>query len=309
MILCIGATPAAQRVMAFRKFQLNEVNRATTTLDGAAGKGINVAKVLKALGEKPLATGFLGGDRGQAIRALLQARGIEAEFIVVPTPTRQCITIIDETSETQTELVEESQPVAPQLYEELLGIVQRRLSGCRSAIMSGTITPGGPRDFYAHCTRLARQAGALTVVDAQGPLLLDALAERPALVKPNRKELAATFGRDPSNENDLFESMRELARRGAERVVVTSGSASTVAFNGKEFWRIEPPPIRPLNPIGSGDAFTAGLTWRLLLGEELAEACRWASACGAANALSLSPGDLNFQDVERLAPEVKIRKI
>ena len=146
MILCIGATPAAQRVMVFRKFQLNEVNRATTTLDGAAGKGINVAKVLKALGEKPLATGFLGGDRGQAIRALLQARGIEAEFIVVPTPTRQCITIIDETSETQTELVEESQPVAPQLYKELLGIVQHRLSGCRSAIMSGTITPGGPRE-------------------------------------------------------------------------------------------------------------------------------------------------------------------
>src|SRR6267142_5950015 len=76
MILCIGATPAAQRVMVFRKFLLDEVNRAATTLDGAAGKAVNVAKVLKILGEQPLATGFLGGDRGRAIGALLQNREI-----------------------------------------------------------------------------------------------------------------------------------------------------------------------------------------------------------------------------------------
>ena len=57
-ILCIGTTPAAQRVMIFRKLTPDAVNRAVTTLDGAAGKAINVAKVLKALGAHPIATGF-----------------------------------------------------------------------------------------------------------------------------------------------------------------------------------------------------------------------------------------------------------
>ena len=83
MILCIGTTPAAQRVMAFRKLTIDAVNRAVTTVDGAAGKSINVAKVLKALGEQPVATGFFGGDRGEHLRALLEAQGIELDFLNV----------------------------------------------------------------------------------------------------------------------------------------------------------------------------------------------------------------------------------
>jgi fructose-1-phosphate kinase PfkB-like protein len=59
MILCIGPTPAAQRVMIFPQLVLDAVNRAASTLEGAAGKSVNVAKVLKVLGEQPLATGFL----------------------------------------------------------------------------------------------------------------------------------------------------------------------------------------------------------------------------------------------------------
>ena len=58
-ILCIGTTPAAQRVMIFHKLTPDAVNRAVTTLDGVAGKAINVAKILKALGAHPIATGFL----------------------------------------------------------------------------------------------------------------------------------------------------------------------------------------------------------------------------------------------------------
>src|SRR5204863_2325032 len=90
MILCLGTTPAAQRVMLFRKLTLDAVNRAVTTLDGAAGKSVNVAKVLKTLGQQPLATGFLGGPRGRQVRALLIARGIKVDFVIVDAPTRQC---------------------------------------------------------------------------------------------------------------------------------------------------------------------------------------------------------------------------
>ena len=85
-ILCLGTTPAVQRVMIFRKLALDAVNRATTTLDGAAGKSVNVAKVLKVLGEQPIATGFLGGDRGEFLRTALAERGIESDFVTVSTP-------------------------------------------------------------------------------------------------------------------------------------------------------------------------------------------------------------------------------
>jgi tagatose 6-phosphate kinase len=307
--LCIGTTPAAQRLMVFRKLTLDAVNRAITTLDGAAGKSVNVAKVLKALGEHPVATGFLGGDRGKELRALLEAQGIELDFVTVASRTRQCITIFDTSAGTHTELVEESQPVAEADYEKLMAIIRRRVKGCRAVVMSGTITTGGPADLYLHGTRLAHEAGAISVVDAQGAALIETLNAKPGLVKPNRPELAATAGRELPDETAVMSAMRELCERGAQRVVVTAGKEPTLAFDGRSFWRIHAPRIKAMNPIGSGDAFTAGLVWRLLRGEGLGEACRWASATGAANALTPMAGEVHRNDVERLVAEVRMEQI
>lgn len=309
MILCIGTTPAAQRVMVFRKLTLDAVNRAMTTLDGAAGKSVNVAKVLQTLGEQPLATGFLGGDRGEHLRTLLAARGIDLGFVKVASRTRQCLTVIDESAGTHTELVEESQPVAPADYEKLMSLIRRRIQGCRAAVMSGSITPGGPADLYFHCTRMAHEAKAMPVVDAQGAALLHALKAKPGLVKPNRAELAVTVGRELKNQAAVTSAMREFYERGAQRIVVTAGKGPALAFDGRRFWKILPPRIIAVNPIGSGDAFTAGLVWRLLRGEDLGNACRWASAVGAANALTTMPGEVEREAVVRLAREVRVEPL
>jgi tagatose 6-phosphate kinase len=309
MILCIGTTPAAQRVMVFHKLTLDAVNRAATTLDGAAGKSVNVAKVLKALGEHPVATGFLGGDRGEALRTSLAAQGIEMDFVPVASRTRQCTTLLDKSAGTHTELVEESQPVTAADYEKLARVIQRRVKGCRAAIMSGTITPGGPVDLYSHATQLAHEAGALSVVDAQGPALVEALRARPGMVKPNRSELAATLKRELVHEAAVISAMRELGERGAQRVVVTAGKEPTLAFDGRNFWTVKAPRIEVVNPIGSGDAFAAGLLWRLLRGEDLGEACRWAAAVGTANALTPMAGEVHRDDVKRLVGQVTVERL
>lgn len=308
MILCIGTTPATQRVMIFRKITLDAVNRAVTTLDGVAGKSVNVAKVLKALGERPVAVGFLGGDRGEQLRAELEARGIELGFVEVAGRTRQCTTLLDRSAGTQTELVEESQAVAAADYDELMRHIRRRVKDCRAVVMSGTITPGGPVDLYFQCTGLAREARGLSLVDAQGTALLEALRARPGLVKPNRLELAATLGRGLEDEAAVRSAMRELSERGAQRVVVTSGKNPALAFDGQHWWRVHAPRIEAVNPIGSGDAFAAGLVWRLLRGEDLGEACRWASAAGAANALTRLAGEVRREDVAALAEKARVEQ-
>jgi tagatose 6-phosphate kinase len=103
--------------------------------------------------------------------------------------------------------------------------------------------------------------------------------------------------------------MREFCEGGAQRVVVTSGKHPALAFDGRCFWKILSPRIVAVNPIGSGDAFTAGLVWRLLRGDDLGEACRWAAAVGAANALTLMAGEVNRKDVEKLAKKVDVVKL
>lgn len=295
--------------MVFRGLSLDEVNRAEKTLDGVAGKSINVAKVLKALGQNPIATGFLGGDRGTLVESTLKERGIETAFIKIAPETRQCTTVIDESVGTNTELVQESDGVPKEKYRELMEVVRKWIGRCRAMVISGTLTPRAPTDFYRRCTQLATEHGLLSIVDAKGPALIEALKARPGVVKPNRSELAATVGHELVTEADLMSAMRELCDRGALRVIVTSGKKPALAFDGQRFWRIHAPNIVAVNPIGSGDAFTAGLVWRLLRGADLGEGCRWASATGAANALTLMAGEVRRKDVQRLATEVKVEEI
>jgi tagatose 6-phosphate kinase len=295
--------------MVFRSLALDAVNRATKTLDGAAGKSINVAKVLKSLGESPIATGFIGGDRGSLIQSCLAERGIETEFIKIGTETRQCTTVIDESAGTHTELVQESDAVRKDKYRQLMRVVRKWTDRCRAIVMSGTLTPSAPVDFYRRCTRLAGECNFLSVLDAQGSALVEALKAGPSVAKPNRSELAATVHHELSNEHEVMSAMRELRERGAQRVVITAGKEPVLAFDGARFWRIHAPRITAVNPIGSGDAFTAGLVWRLLRGDDLGEACRWASAAGAANALTLMAGEVRLKDVQRLSAQVKIEKM
>jgi tagatose 6-phosphate kinase len=308
-ILCIGPTPAAQRVMVFPKLTLDSVNRAATTLDGAAGKSVNVAKVLKVLGESPIATGFLGGERGSLAQSVLEERGIETEFVKIAPETRQCTTVIDESAGTITELVQESDAVPKDKYHELMIVIRKWAARCKAMVISGTLTTHAPTDFYRRCTQLATDCGHLSVVDAKGLALIEALKARPGVVKPNRSELATTVGRELADDTDLMAAMRELCDRGALRVIVTSGKDPALAFDGHRFWRIHAPKITAVNPIGSGDAFTAGLVWQLLRGADLGEACRWASAAGAANALTIMAGEVRRKDVRRLAAEVRVEEI
>jgi fructose-1-phosphate kinase PfkB-like protein len=139
--------------MFFRQLRLDAVNRAHTTLEGAAGKAINVAKVLRTLGERPLATGFLGGARGERIRRVLETKAIEAEFVNVLEETRECVTIVNESDGSITELVQESAAVSTGDYESLRRVIASHAPKCRALVMSGTLAPGGRPDFYSECVK------------------------------------------------------------------------------------------------------------------------------------------------------------
>jgi fructose-1-phosphate kinase PfkB-like protein len=136
--------------------------------------------------------------------------------------------------------------------------------------------------------------------------LLAALPAKPGLIKPNRVELAASVGRPLPDDAAVMDAMRELCQRGAQRCVITAGAAPVVAFDGRRFYRIRGATAPVVNPIGSGDAFCAALVWRLLRGDDLGEACRWATAAGTANAMTLMAGEVDPAQVERLVESTRI---
>ena len=307
MFLCLGLTPALQRTMLFNGFTPGSVNRAVETHESAAGKSVNVTRVLRAMGGEAMAIGFVGGDRGDLLMHYLDLAGVAHDFVRVEARTRLCTTLIDRGSAQVTELVEESAAVETRAIDEVIGKVRQHLPQARMVILSGSLTPAAPADFYRICVGLAHERGVPVILDAQGPPLMHAIPARPTLVKPNRSELAATLGMRIDFEDDLKQAMMRLVDRGAQRVVVTMGADGAVATDGSSFWRVIVPSLTALNPIGSGDAFTAGLALALSDNRPLDESLRLGAACACANATTLLAGAVEQADVRGMLARIDVK--
>lgn len=304
MILCVGTTPTVQRSMTFAAVTMDEVNRATLVLQSASGKSINVARVLNTLGKQVLATGFLGGDSGAYIRGELGQEGIAHDFVEVPFRTRTCTTVMSQADGTTTELVEESQPVEEGYWERLLSLIGRHLGDARALVLSGSLPPGAPQEFYARCCQLAQGQRVPVIIDGRGEPLRMAVPFGPVMVKPNRSELASTFKLPVESDEQLRDSIQRLLAMGARSALITMGIHGAVMADGAQFWRIPTPKVKTANPIGSGDSVAAGYTAGLVDGLSPMESAILGIACGAANAMTPTPALIYPADVQRLRAEI-----
>lgn len=290
--------------MTFERVVIDDVNRAVETRQYASGKPINVARVLHTLGRQPLASGFVGGETGKFIRRDLDEIGLVHDFVDVEPPTRMCVTMVDRSAGTATELIEESAAVQGGDCGLLLVKLRSLMGQCEGLVLSGKLAPGVPVDFYARC--IAEAAGKLVVLDATGEALRRALATKPTIVKPNQRELAETVGITIDSDASLKDAIGKLIATGPKWVVVTAGAGKTVVSDGKQFWQLATPSVRVISPIGSGDSFAAGLAAAAGAGQEVPQACRLAVACGAANAMTSFAGHLRQQDVDALLPQIAL---
>jgi len=308
MIICLGTTPTVQRTMTFARLEIDAVNRASDVRQFASGKSVNVARVLHAIGEPSLATGFLGGEPGRFVRADLDRAGIAHDFVESESPTRLCVTLIDESARTATELIEESNSVEPERYRALLSKLAELLPRATALVLSGTLPPGAPQRFYADCVSLAG-VSVPVILDAKGEPLDWALERRPTVVKINRAELAQTLDADVDDEDAVRGAMRQVVVRGARWVVVTSGKMPTYLTDGRRFFVAQTPTVDVVNPIGSGDAFAAGLSAGLARGQDVPESIPLAVGCATANAMTTDAGHVRREDVDRLLAHVWVEPI
>jgi tagatose 6-phosphate kinase len=308
MILCLGTTPVYQRTMVFDRVTLDAVNRARQVADYASGKSINAARVVHTLGHEALASGFVGGGRGEALRRDLDGAGIAHDFVTVDPETRQCVTVIDRAAGMATELVEESRPVGHGAWNALEGKLRELLPRADVWVFSGTLAPHAEKDFYARWLPLARHRNAKAIVDVSGEPLRLAMRHPNAILKMNRDELAITVGEDLSDQSMLVRAMRRYAPpEGA--LIVTLGAAGAIACDGHRCWCGASPKITAVSAVGSGDAFAAGLAVALSNGAGIEDALRLAIACGAANALTPLAGHVNRETAEQFRAEITVEAI
>lgn len=151
----------------------------------------------------------------------------------------------------------------------------------------------------AEAFSIARGAGVATLLNPSPFRPVDpALLRNTSILVMNEVEAQAMAEGD-----DLEASLRTLHEQGPDLVVVTLGPDGAFACpRGRETLRQPAFPARAVDTLGAGDAFTAGLAVTLARRRSLAEALRFAAACGAlaTEKLGVLAALPNGSEVERL---------
>ena len=307
--MIITVTPNAAVDVTYRVARLvpHASHRVTEVVAVAGGKGVNVASVLSGRGVPVLATGLLGGQAGEAVRADLDARGIPHDFADCAGETRRSVTVVSDADGDATVFNEPGPLVSAAEWAGLLTHLGSLLdhTGARVVVVSGSLPPGAPADSCARIVELAHDRGARAVVDTSGEALAAALAAGPDLVKPNRAEAYEVTG-----AADPVAAARALQSRGAREVLVSLGSDGLLLLDARGTARGAR--LRgPLhgNPTGAGDAAVAALAAAMAEGGTPGDALTNAVAWSAAAVLHPLAGRLRATDVDRLLPEVVLEPV
>lgn len=301
MILTVTLNAALDITYRVPRLQPHATNRITEVSERPGGKGLNVARVLAALGHRTVATGFAGGGTGEALRALLAETDVTDALVPVGGTTRRTVAVADTSSGDTTQLNEPGPTVSPAEWDTFLGTYRELLGEARAVALCGSLPPGVPVDVYARLTRAARSAGVPVLLDTSGEPLRRGLAARPDLAKPNADELAALTG-----STEPLRAARDARRRGAHAVAASLGPDGMLAVTADGAWQAAPPQRIAGNPTGAGDSAVAGLLSGLV--EELPWPDRLARAVALSAATVRAPaaGEFDAATYEELLGRVVV---
>lgn len=320
MIVALTPNLAIDRTSRLdRAMQAGNLQRTRSTRESAGGKGVNLARTVRALGGTCVVAGFLAGHNGRKFGDLLARDGLEGIFHQVDGETRECHIFLDPSGAPPTEVNERGPVITQGDWETLLGKLPNA-----TLVIAGSLPPIADVGFAMILERLESR----TIVDSSGDALRAAVARGVALIKPNRGEFeqlvdALPTALDPSDAEAKagFRSASAGERReayaGAARAIQKRWGTSVLLTLGVEgallidegVWYAASPKVEVTNPVGSGDALLGAFLWARERGEAPERALRIGVAAGADNARRGGGGAVTREGVERLAEAIRVESV
>ena len=308
MIYTITLNPALDRTLWINQIREDVSNRIIREESYAGGKGIDVSKVLTALGVENRALGFLAGFAGRQLEAQLTRDGTQCSFIPVSGETRINIVIHELVTGRQIILNSSGPEVKPFEILEITDVV-RRLEEPEFVSIGGSLPPRAHPEIYRKIIETARLRGAKVILDVDREALKIGIGGKPDVIKPNIHELSALVGRKLEKRGEILEAAREINRKGVEIVLVSMGPRGILLVSEGEAYQAVPPSVEVVNTIGAGDSSVAGFIYGLVSGRDLKESLILATAAGTATTLRRGTALATKEDVEKLAPQVRLEII
>jgi tagatose 6-phosphate kinase len=269
----------------------------------AGGKGVNVAFVLATLGTDVTVTGFAGGHRGQLIRDQLSSAGIADAFVPVASESRQTVVVVADDG-TFAEYDEPGDVVSASEWDGFVATYRQLLERCSTVVCAGSLAPGVPDTGYATLIALAHDRGRIILLDSSAEGLRTGSQARPDVLKMNRAELGVLAHGELPDEAAVVQWMDRFGGT----VVVTLGAEGAVAAADGRRYRLRLPKRRG-NPVGAGDAFTAGLVCDDMASATPGDRLAFATAL-AASAVGLPcAGMVDLEVAKELLDQVEIEEL
>lgn len=308
MIITVTLNAAIDNTLSVPHFRLGARHRAVDKRAAAGGKGINVARALKCLGQPVIATGFAGGVTGTRIIEYLTAESVLNDFVRIGEESRTSTVLIDPTTGEQTEINEHG----PRVSEAELELFREKLMylapGADICVIAGSMPRGIGQNFYADLIGGLRKAGVVTLVDAEGDVMLDAMRAEPDMIAPNVLEAEELVGREFSGDEDLATAPAELRALGARDAIVTTSDGCWAVLDDAPdvSLHVRAPELDPITTVGSGDALVAGMVSARYIGLTGEAALRYAVACGAESTQHFGAGTLDRAAVDQLVDRIEL---
>jgi 1-phosphofructokinase/tagatose 6-phosphate kinase len=313
MIITVTLNAAIDKTLAVPNFRLGRRHRAVEQTSMAGGKGVNVARALKALGQPVIATGVAGGPTGTRIIEQLTEEAILNDFVRIREESRMSTAVVDPTSGEQTEINERGPTVSESELELFVDKLLYLAQGAAICVFSGSLPRGVDPGLYERLVAELHRLGVTSVLDSEGEPMRLAARAQPNVVSPNELEAEELVGHEFADDDDRRTGVREMVEMGAREAIMTLADGCLAllgddhdATRPRKLYRATLDPLEAVSAVGSGDAFLAGYVAARYEGRSAEDCLRYAVACGAESTQHFGAGVLEPREVGRLSGEVTL---
>jgi 1-phosphofructokinase/tagatose 6-phosphate kinase len=312
MIITVTLNAALDKTLEVPSFTPGRRHRTVDQKTMPGGKGVNIARAIKRLGQPVIATGLAGGATGTRVVEALNDEAILNSFVRVREESRTNTAVLDPTTGMHTEINERGPAISVQeldLFKEKLLYLAKGASIC---VFAGSLPRGVEPEVYASLIRCVRKLGVTTIIDTDGEPLRLAVRSEPDVVSPNELEAEELVGHEFNDVDDRARAVAEIARLGPAEAIMTvpDGCYGQIIESGTHaLYRASIDPLEARSTIGSGDAFLAGYVASRYAGREPVDCLRYGVACGAESTQHIGAGILEPGRVERLFESVQAERL
>jgi 1-phosphofructokinase family hexose kinase len=309
MIITVTLNAAIDKSLSVPSFRLGRRHRTVEQWTLAGGKGVNVARTLKMLGQPVVATGFAGGPTGTRIVEQLTEESILNDFVRIREESRTNTAVYDPTTNVTTEINERGPAVSPKEVETFRDKLLYLARGADIVVLAGSLPRGVDPGLYGELIADLRSTDVLVVVDTDGDPLRQAVRAEPDVISPNVVEAEELVGHEFNEDQDHIIAAGEMVGQGAREAIMTlpDGCVAAVRENGERVYRrVRIKPREAVATVGSGDAFLGGYVSARYSGESPDDCLKFAVACGAESTQRLGAGLIESEEVKRLLADVEI---